>query len=207
MKRIPVILLVVMLVVTSCVTGRRDKAARDSRPGEFQPKPLDDEWSKWIVGDWEGSVEGDTGQGWSVTIEPALNGQFVIFCSDADLATMPPDQVQYLKEHNHATDESIERFRSMPFRELEIYTLDPQSGDVIGYLFDSLRCVAEGRGKRQGNKEVIDWQWSVCGQGTSTRITEKVGDNECIITQKDTAPDGTVTEGKARMTRSNKPTP
>jgi len=204
MKRLPVILLAVMLVVTSCATSQRDKTAHENRPGVFQPKPLDDEWSQWIVGEWEGSVEGDAGQGWSVTIEPALNGQFLIFRSQADLTTMPPEQIQYLKEHNHATDESIERFRSMPFRELEIYTVDPRSGQIIAYLFDSLRCVAEGRGRRQGNKEVMDWQWSVGGQGTSTRITERVGDNECIITQKDTSPDGAITEGTARMTRSKK---
>lgn len=206
MKRLPVILLAVMLVVTSCATSQREKTAHGNGPGVFRPKPLDDEWSQWIVGEWEGSVEGDAGQGWSVTIEPALKGQFLIFRSQADLTTMPPEQIQYLKEHNHATDEDIGRFRSMPFRELEIYTVDPRSGQIIGYLFDSLRCVAEGRGKREGNKEVMDWQWSVCGQGTSTRITERVNEDECIITQKDTSPDGTVTEGAARMTRSKKPT-
>jgi len=201
MKRLPVILLAVMLVVTSCATSRREKTTHGNGPGVFQPKPLEDEWAKWIVGEREASVEGDAGQGWSVVIEPALNGQFLIFRSQADLTTMPPDQIQYLKEHMHATDEGIERFRSMPFRELEIYTVDPRSGQIVGYLFDSLRCVAEGRGKRRGNKEVMNWQWSVCGQGTSTRVTERVGDNECTITQKDTSPDGTVTEGGGRMTR------
>jgi hypothetical protein len=206
MKRLPVILLAAMLVVTSCATSRREKTTHGNGPGVFQPKPLDDEWTKWIVGEWEGSVEGDAGQGWSVTIELALNGQFLIFRSQADLTTMPPEQIQYLKEHMHATDEGIERFQSMPFRELEIYTVDPRSGEIIGYLFDSLRCVAEGRGKRQGNKEVMDWQWSVCGQGTSTRITERVSENECTITQKDTSPDGTITEGAARMTRCKKET-
>ena len=201
MRRLPIILLVVMLIVASCATSPPDKTAKQNGVGEFQPKPLDDDWSKWIVGQWVGLVEGDAGQGWSVTIEPALNGQFLIFRSEADLTKMPPEQIQYLKEHNHATDESIERFRSMPFRELELYTVDPQSGQIIGYLFDSLRCVAAGRGKRQGNKEIMDWQWSVCGQGTSTRITEKLSDDEWIITEKSTLPDGTVTQGTGRMTR------
>jgi len=118
---------------------------------------------------------------------------------------MPPEQIQYLKEHNGATDESIERFRSAPFRELELYTVDPKTGEIIGYLFDSLRCVAEGRGKRQANKEIIDWQWSVCGHGTSTRVTERVSDNEWTITEKSTLPDGTVTEGSGRMTRKLAP--
>jgi len=206
MKRLPVILLAVILVLTSCTTSQREKTDHEKSPSVFQPKPLDDEWSQWIVGEWEGSVEGNAGQGWSVTIELALNGQFLVFRSQADLTTMPPEQIQYLKEHNRATDEAIERFRSMPFRELDVYTVDPRSGGIIGYLFDSLRCVAEGRGKRQGDKEVMDWQWSVGGQETSTRVTERVSEDECIITQKDTSPDGTVTEGKARMTRSKKPT-
>jgi len=30
--------------------------AEISGPPSFQPKPLDDEWSKWLVGEWKGIV-------------------------------------------------------------------------------------------------------------------------------------------------------
>ena len=84
---------------------------------------------------------------------------------------------------------------------MEIYTIDPKTGEISAYLFDSLRCVAKGTGKRQGNKEIINWVWSVQGQGTSTRVTEKISDDKFISTEKYTMPDGSAMEDTAEMTR------
>ena len=28
-------------------------------------------------------------------------------------------------------------------------------GEIVAYLFDSLRCTAKGKGKREGNKEIM----------------------------------------------------
>jgi len=64
-----------------------------------------------------------------------------------------------------------------------------------------LCCIAKGAGKREGNKEIIEWEWSASGQGTSIRITEKVSDDKFITTEKYTMPDGNVWEDKREMTR------
>jgi len=44
----------------------------------------------------------------------------------------------------HATDAEIERFRRSGYQQLEVYTIDQKTGEVIGFLFDSLRCVLRG---------------------------------------------------------------
>jgi hypothetical protein len=71
-----------------------------------------------------------------------------------------------------------------------------------GYLFDSMRGVAEGKGKLQGNKEIVEWQWFTQGQGASSiRIMEKVSDDRFITTEKYILPDGRTMEDKAEFTR------
>jgi hypothetical protein len=65
-----------------------------------------------------------------------------------------------------------------------------------------LRCIAEGRGKRQGNKEIIEWKWSVTAQrATSVRIIEKINDNKFTLNHKYILPDGSKMEDKIEMTR------
>lgn len=66
------------------------------------------DWSKWIVGEWEGSGESDTGQGQGIErIEFALNGQFLICRGEAAITEISPEQSNYLKKNMHASDEEI----------------------------------------------------------------------------------------------------
>jgi len=202
MKWLSIILLVVMVILPSCAINKEKEMAKKSRPSVFLPKPVDDDWGKWLVGEWESSGESNAGKGkgW-VQIELGLNGQFLIMKGEAKITQITPEQIQYLKETLHASDEDIEKFQSSTFKELQIHTIDPKTGEIIGYLFDSLRCIATGTGKRQGNKEIMEWEWSGSGQGTSIRITEKVSDNKLIITEKYTLPDGSIMEDRGEMTR------
>jgi hypothetical protein len=202
MKKLSVVSLLIAVIITSCTVNQEKEVAKESRPSAFLPKPVDDDWSKWLVGKWEGSGESDAGKGkgW-VQIELGLNGQFLIMKGEAQITEITGEQKQYLKETLHASDEDIERFQSSTFKSLEIHTIDPKTGETIGYLFDSLRCIAKGRGKREGNKEIMEWKWSGSGQGTSIRIKEKVSDNKLVITEKYTLPDGSTMEDKGEMTR------
>ena len=216
MKRLSILLLVVMVSLSSCAINKEKEMAKDINPSSFQPKPLDDEWSKWLVGEWEvtgesdwlaGELEGSgesnmegAGKGWA-KIELGLNGQFLIIKSEGEMGEMTDEQIQHLKKTTGASDEEIERFLSLPFKGLQIYTIDPKTGEIIGYLFDSLRCIAEGRGKWEGNKEIMEWKWYVSGQGTSIRIKEKVSDDKLVMTEKFTMPDGSMMEEKGVMTR------
>jgi hypothetical protein len=56
-------------------------------------------------------------------------------------------KVKYIKDTLNASDEEIKRFLSMPYKSLLIQTIDPKTGERIGYLFDSLRCIAKGTGR------------------------------------------------------------
>ncbi len=204
MKKLLIVLFIVMFGVTSCAVHQEKKTAKESGTYTFQPKPLDDEWSKWLVGEWEGSVKSDAGTAKIRTkTELDLNGQFLIMKSECETIELTAEQIKYLKDILRASDKDIDKYRSSIFKDLEIYTIEPKTGEVIGYLFDSMRCIAEGRGRRQGNKEIIEWKWSGNAQGaTSVRITEKISDNKFTINHKYTLPNGKKMEDRGEMTRA-----
>jgi hypothetical protein len=220
MKHVSIVLLIVMVSMASCAKMQQKEMAKESGTPSFQPKPLDDEWSKWLIGKWQvtkgesdflgGEMEGlgePNEEGASgFTIESGLNGQFLIMKSWAQTGEMTDEQKKQmkeaLKETTNASDEDLDRFLSMPYKELQIQTTDPKTGEVIGYLFDSQRCIAEGRGKWEGNKEIIEWKWSGTGQGaTSVSIIEKINDNKFTINVKYILPNGKKMEDKIEMIR------
>jgi hypothetical protein len=209
-----------MVSLSSCAINEEEETAKESRSASFQPKPLDDEWSKWLVGEWnvvsgesewltdesgsrveiDADEEGTSG----LEVEFALNGQFLIMSgSSGEMTDEQKKQIKDMsKEITNASDEDIERFLSMPYKSLQIRTTDPKTSEVIEYLFDSQRCIAQGRGRRQGNKEIMEWVWSATAQGaTSVSIIEKINDNEFIYNHKYILPNGNKMEDKAEFTR------
>jgi hypothetical protein len=203
MKRLPIILLVAIVSISSFAINEEKETAKKSGSTSFQPKPLDDDWSKWLVGQWEGTAESDVGTGkcW-LKIDFGINGQFLIMNSESEINEISDEQRQYLKDTMNASDEDIKKSQNSTFKELQIHTIDPKTGEVIGYLFDSLRCTAEGRGRRQGNKEIMEWKWSATAQGaTSVRIIEKINDNKFTLNHKYILPNGKKMEDKIEMTR------
>ncbi|HUW18356.1 MAG TPA: hypothetical protein VMW16_03560 [Sedimentisphaerales bacterium] len=201
MKNLSIILLVVMVSMASCAINEEKEMAEISGSPSFQPKPLDDEWSKWLVGEWKGTIGlGEmNSEAWR-KVELGLNGQFLITKHQHKVTN---EEIQELKKIMHISDQDAKKYQSLPFKYLEIWTIDPTSGEIITYLFDSLRCIARGRGKREGNKEIMEWEWECQGQGgaSSIRITERVSDDKLIITEKYTLPDGSVMEDRGQMTR------
>jgi hypothetical protein len=168
-----------------------------AKPTRFLPPVLSDEWTKWIVGEWEGSGEGSAGKGkGTVTIELALSGQFLIHRGRAEITALDPD---YLKKHMHASDEEIKRFKRTGYQGMEVYTIDQKTGEVVGFLFDNLRCIATGRGKREGWNETVEWDW---GNGQkSTRVTERASEDRMVVIERTPNPDGSVMEDKGDMKR------
>jgi len=182
------------------VSSDSTRAAESDTRAMFFPPPLADDWTKWIVGEWEGGGGGNAGTGrGTVRYELTLGGQFLICRGQGEITELDPD---YLKKHMHATDAEIERFRRSGYQALEIYTIDQKTGEVIGFLFDSLRCVATGKGKRDGYREVVEWEWQTGHK--STRITERVSDDKMRVIERTPNPDGSVMEDKGEMTRIKK---
>ena len=203
MKHVAIVLLIVMVSMASYAINEEKETAKESGSASFQPEPLDDDWSNWLVGQWEGSFESDVGTGKIRTkIEFGLNGQFLIMKSEAEITEITDKQRQYLKETLYASDEYIEKSQNSIFEELQIHTIDPKTGERIGYFYDSQRCIATGKGKLKGNKEIMEWVWSVIAQGTtSVSIIEKINDNKIILNHIYTFPDGNKMEAKTEMTR------
>ncbi len=217
MKRLSILLLVVMVNLSSCSINVEKETVKESGSASIRPKPLDDEWSKWLVGEWivvsgESSVADESGKVGKIDldeqgaggfeIEFGLNGQFLIMKSEAQTGEMTPDQIKYFKDTLKYSDEDIERMLSMPFKELQIHTVDPKTGERIGYLFDSLRCVAAGKGRLQGNKEIMEWVWSATARGaTSVSVIEKINDNKFTYNHKYILPNGNKMEDKVEFTR------
>ena len=218
MKRLSIILLIVMVSMASCAKMQQKELVKESGSVSFQPKPLDDEWGKWLVGEWEGSgdssvtdesgkvakIDLDEQGAGSLKIELGLNGQFLIMSgSSGEMTNEQKKQIKdTFKKTINASDEDIERFLSMPYKSLQIQTIDPKTSEVIEYLFDSQRCIAQGRGRRQGNKEIIEWVWSATAQGvTSVSIIEKINDNRFTYNHKYTLPNGNKMEDKVEFTR------
>jgi hypothetical protein len=200
-------MLVGVVSFASCVSNQKKAPDKDSIPSLEPPKALDDNWSNWLAGEWQGTAKSDFGKNkdWvkgncRMNFEFALNGQFLIRKGQSEITSLSEEYIQLLKGQN-LSDSDIDRIRNSSFESLEIYTIDPKTGEIIGYLFDSLRCIAKGTGKREGNKEIMNWVWSVQGQGESIRITEKISDDKFITTEKYTMPDGSIMEDKVEMTR------
>jgi hypothetical protein len=178
MKRLHLISLVLMLSMASCVSNQKKEPDKGAMPSLESPKAIDNDWSKWLVGNWQGTAKSDFGEhkDWvkgscQMNIELALNSQFLVRKGQAQIISLSDEYVKYLKENMHLSDSDIEKMRNSTFESMEIYTIEPKTGEITGYLFDSLRCIAKGTGKREGNKEIMSWVWSGQGQGTSTRFT------------------------------------
>jgi len=209
MKKIPILLLILTISLTSCMINKEMEMAKENGSSSFQPEPLDDEWNKWLVGEWEGWATSDKGEhkDWikakcGMKIELGLNGQFLIYKGGGEASAITPEQIQKIKDAMGASDEEIERFQRSGFKELQLHTIDPRTGKRIGYLFDSFRCIAKGTGRLEGNREVMEWQWSGQGQGaTSVRIIEKINDNKFTLNHKYNLPDGSKMEDEIEMTR------
>ena len=217
MKTLSILLLVVIVSLTSCAINKDNDITKNSGSSTHQPKPLDDEWNKWLVGEWKvvsgessladesgkvGQIDLDEQGAGGFKIELGLNGQFLIMKSRAETGEMSPDQIKYFKDTLNYSDEEIERLKSNPYKAMLIHTIDPKTGEVIGYLFDSLRCIAQGRGGRQGNKEIIEWEWSATAQGaTSVSIIEKINDDKFTYNHKYILPNGNKMEDKVEFTR------
>jgi hypothetical protein len=207
MKKSSFILLIVAISMASCVMSQRKNPDKENIPSLEPPKMLDDDWSKWLIGEWQGTAKSDFGEhkDWAkgdcrMKFELALNGQFLVRKGQSEVTDLSDEYIKQLKGQN-LSDSDIEKIRNSSFESIEFYTVNPRTGKITGYLFDSLRCIAKGTGKRQGNKEIISWVWSVQGQGSSVRTTEKVSYDKFIATEKYTLSDGSIMEDKLEMTR------
>ena len=193
MKKLPIILLVVMVSMASCAINQKEIME--------PPKTLDDDWSRWLVGEWEGPFESAVGKGknW-MEIELCFNGRFLITKYRSRVPKITPERVQHLKETMGVSDKDIKNMQGSIYKGLEFRTIDPSTGEVFGQWFDNRRSMFKGRSRWEENKEIMEWEWPE-QKISIIRIIEKVSDDKFIMTGKWTMPDGSVMNDKTEMTR------
>jgi len=173
-------LLLLLLALSICLslpllaqekeTEKKEMSAEEMMP----PQPLDDEWSIWMVGEWEGwsqSAQGKT-QDWE-KISMALGGQFLFA-------------------------ESKTVMGAMTYKGMGATTIHPQTGEVVGYWIDNWRGMYKGKGTREGSKLTMEWHGPT---GTYKRTMEKVGDDKYTATWSYSDPSGNHSEGTSEMTK------
>ncbi|MBI4549082.1 MAG: hypothetical protein HY707_13950 [Ignavibacteriae bacterium] len=173
---------------------------QEDMPSMTPPKPIDDDLFTWMVGEWEGKTEGTMGKtkDWQ-KIEWSLDKQWVTVNYTGKFESMSPEQMKMMKENMKMTDDDIKKMMDMPYKGIGQFTLDPETGEFMGYWFDNWRGVYKGTGKREGNKSTVSWEGP---RGTSLRTMERVSDDKMVETFKDTdTASGMVMEGKSEWTR------
>jgi hypothetical protein len=90
---------------------------------------------------------------------------------------------------------------TMNYQGIGAVTVDPNTGNSVGYWIDNFRGMFEGKGKEEGNKVVMEWSGNM---GKSKRITEKVGPDKMKITVEMPGADGKMMTVSGEMTRVKK---
>ena len=112
MKRLSILSLAVMVSLSLHALNEENTVAEEHGPAEFQPKPLDDGWSKWLMGKWEGLADSDVGTArvW-MEMETGLNGQFLIMKSESTITDISDKQKQYYKDTLQASALALPHYR------------------------------------------------------------------------------------------------
>lgn len=206
MKNITILLLVLLLCAALPVLAQ-EKEMAEKKMDQNQmaaPQALDNAWYNWLVGEWTGWSESPMGKSddW-MQFDYALNNQFLMLKYKGKMAEMTDEQMKTWKTSMNLSDEDVQKVKDSVFKGIGMQTINPQTGEVTGYWFDSWRNISKGSGKIADNKETMTWQSAM---GTGTRTVEKVGPDKFVVSEKWTMPDGNVMESKSEFTRKTKET-
>ena len=142
------------------------------------PKPLDTPMTKWMIGKWQGFMNSPMGKSQEfMECRMGLNDQFMMM-------------------------EGASKAGPMNYKGVGAVTVDPKTGNSVGYWIDNFRGMYEGKGKEEGNKITMEW---IGKMGKSTRIMEKIGPDKMKITVEMPGPDGKMATVTGEMTRIKKP--
>ncbi len=159
MRELSLIVAMMLWVAASCARQEQTRiveramdqektSVQPSVPSLVPPKGLDDEWSRWLLGEWECSAESDLpgfkcwvqGKG-RVKAELGVGGQFLVVTKQGEVVHVSDEYLQHLRRTRQNAEEEIEKLRQMKFAEVDYRTIDPRTGGIVAYLVS----VVEGR--------------------------------------------------------------
>jgi len=118
------------------------------------PKPLDDEWYKWMIGEWSGTSESNVGTAkeWQ-QCEWACDNQYVVIHYTNELIKPNEEYVKKSAATMGMSESEVEKmFMEMKYSAIGMMTKDAATGEYVGYWFDNFRGAYTGRGKTDGKK-------------------------------------------------------
>jgi len=163
------------------------------------PKPLADDFFNWMAGEWEGWSTSPTGktQDWQ-KIEWGLDNQFLMTHYSAKTTEVNQEAMKAWAEAYKMSKEDMDKMAKMVYKGMGPMTINPMTGEIVGYWFDNWRGSYKGTGKREGNKITMHWEGTM---GTSERTIEKASDDKMVMTYQEKDPTGKVVEGRTELTR------
>jgi hypothetical protein len=199
MKRTLLLVAALLVLFSLPVLAQEKEKPQEAAPSMAPPSALSDDMCAWMIGEWEGWSTSSMGkqQEWD-KFEWGLDNQFVIMHATSKTAEMTEEQKKKAMEAYGMSKEDLEKMMQMTYKGAGPITIDPATGDFIGYWFDNWRGVYKATGKREGNKVTMTWEGQM---GKETRTTEKVDENTMVILIKSTDPKGNVMEAKTELTR------
>ncbi|MGH7454653.1 MAG: hypothetical protein ACRENG_25080 [bacterium] len=198
MRKILVLSLALTTFLALPLFAQEKEMAKEAMP-MTPPKPLEDDFHKWMIGEWEGLTTSPMGkaQDWQ-KVEWGLDNQFVIVHYTSKWIEMNQESMKAMAEGTKMSKEDMDKMKNMVYKGMGLFTLHPMSGDFNGYWFDNWRGTYIGTGKREGNKVMATWEGPM---GTRTETLEKVSDDKMVVTFTQKDPSGKVMEGKTELTR------
>ena len=200
MKHMLLFLLTLTLAIMPfAVAQDKDKPA-ESTNSNAPPKPLDDAMSKWMVGEWSGTMESNMGTAneWQKN-EMSLDKQFVTINLTSQVTKVDPGFLKSMAAQMKMSEQDVDKMmKSSTYKGMGFLTLDPKTGGYIGYWFDSWRGMYKGTGKLVGSKITMNWDGTM---GTSVRTMEKDEKGQLVQTFKEKDMSGMMNEGKSVCTR------
>jgi len=179
MNRWLAIIAIVLAVLTQSIFAqdKKDMAMEAQDAGEsWTPPPSlqNNDWMKWMVGEWEGTTESPMGtsKDW-MKMEFALDGQFIIAHLKSEMTSVNKEMAMQMG----MTEEQMKE----PYYGMGVFTVDPKTGESMDYWFDSMRGISTGKGTREGNVETTQWESAM---GSEVRTLEKKGENDMVMTFK-----------------------
>jgi hypothetical protein len=199
MKRNLLSAITLLVLFSLPALGQEKEKPQEATPSMAPPSALADDMCAWMIGEWEGWTTSPMGKAkeWD-KFEWGLDNQFVMMHATSKTAEMNEEQKKKAMEAYGMSKEDVEKMMEMTYKGMGPITIDPSTGEYIGYWFDNWRGVHKGTGKREGNKVTMTWEGQM---GKETRTTEKVSENTMVISIKSTAPNGNVMEARSELTR------
>lgn len=202
MKRV-LLLLIILLAITSIAAIAQEKEApKEDMSSMAPPKPLEDEISKWMIGEWAGTSESNMGtsKDWQKN-EWSLDKQYVTMHLTSKMTKVNEDHAKKMAGMMKMSEkEFMDMMKNSEYKGMGLMTLDPQTGEYVGYWFDSWRGFYKGRGKLDGKIVTINWEGTM---GTSVRTIEIEGPDKMVQSFKENMM-GDEMVGKSTYTRKKK---